>query len=133
MIHLPRNLKHSRLQKKILSHLLKGAEKSVTSIAKSIGYSRESTSRSLYSLVKAGRTFESVYGYELTICGKEEAKQVQFEKVSIKDTLISWWDASVCFDCECGNKEIVLSDESDNYHCECGRVYRFYSKLEVSV
>lgn len=72
-------------------------------------------------------------GYELTIWGKEEAAQVKFEPVSIKDTLISWWEASVCFDCECGNKEIVLSDESENYRCECGRVYRFCSKLEASI
>mgnify|MGYP001609197138 CR=1 FL=1 len=133
MIHLSRNLKHSRLQKKILSHLSRGGEKSVTSIAKSIGYSRESTSRSLHSLVKVGRILESMYGYELTIWGKEEVNQVEFEKVSIKDTLISWWDASVCFDCQCGNKEIVLSDEGDDYWCECGRVYRFYSRLEVSI
>jgi len=72
-------------------------------------------------------------GYELTIWGKGEVAQVEFEKVSVKDILINWWDASVCFDCQCGNKEIVLSDESDNYHCQCGKVYRFYSKLEVSI
>jgi len=132
-LYLPRNLRHSRLQKKILIYLSRKPEKSITAIAKSIGCSRESTSRSLHKLKNSGRIFRSVDGYRLTIWGKEESSKVEIVERA-KDINVHWWDASVGFDCPCGNTDIVISDESDDKICDgCGRVYRFTSKLEIVI
>lgn len=50
----------------------------------------------------------------------------------VRDLKILWWEASVGFDCLCGNREIVISDESGDKTCDtCGRVYRFITKLEI--
>ena len=43
-----------------------------------------------------------------------------------------WFEATVGFDCPCGNTELFMSDESEDFTCDnCGRVYRFTAKLEI--
>jgi len=86
----------------------------------------------LHKLQDSGRIFKSTNGYELTIWGKEECSKVElFEPV--RRAKIHYWEGSVMFDCPCGITEITLSDESDDYRCECGLVYRFTSKFEVGI
>lgn len=130
-IHLPRNLRQSELQKRILIYLSKSPEKSITAIATSVGSSRPSVSRSLHKLEKAGRIWKDLEtGYRLTVFGKEESREIEIVKPAL-GVKIRWWDASMGFDCTCGNIDIVITDESGDKACECGRVYRFTSKLEI--
>lgn len=129
-IYLPRKLRQSRLQKKILVHLSKKPETSVSAISEAVRSSRPSVSRCLHKLKKAGLVWKSLDGYELTIFGKEESLGVEIADPVI-DIKIRWWEASMGFDCPCGNIDIVISDESGDKICECGRVYRFSSKIEL--
>lgn len=125
-VHLPRKLRRSLLQKKILLQLSKGPIKSPTRIAEATGYLRESVSRSLHKLERSGRIFRSMKGYELTLWGKEELGEIV---ESAKDVHYHWVESAACFDCPCGEKEIQVTEE--DVRCDCGRIYHFTSRLEV--
>lgn len=62
----------------------------------------------------------------------EQASTPKKTRVFKKATDISyrWTEDAVCFDCPCGNKEIIVSEEEER--CDCGRVYRVVHYVEVS-
>ena len=107
-------------------------EGNVTSLAKSVGVFRPSASRCLHYLQRLGLVLQDG-AWQLTNEGRVYLERMKARFEPVKDARIHYWEGSVCFDCLCGANEITLSDESEDYHCECGRVYRFCSSFQVSI
>lgn len=42
-----------------------------------------------------------------------------------------WTAGEVCFDCPCGETEIIMGEGGDVKQCDCGRVYRLRHYVEV--
>lgn len=42
-----------------------------------------------------------------------------------------WSAGEVCFDCPCGEKEIIISESGIERECVCGRIYRVRHFVEV--
>lgn len=42
-----------------------------------------------------------------------------------------WAAGEVCFDCQCGKTEIILSESGEVKTCECGCAYRLQHYVEV--
>ena len=48
------------------------------------------------------------------------------------DVKYRWSDYAVCFDCPCGETEIILSEPGEKFECECGRIYMLDAYLTVA-
>jgi len=48
-----------------------------------------------------------------------------------EDIEYQWTAGEVCFDCPCGEKEIILSEGGDTYKCDCGRKYELIHYVTV--
>ena len=55
----------------------------------------------------------------------------QVVMVHADDIRIIWSAGEVCFDCPCGETEIILIENGDEKVCECGRIYRVVHYVEV--
>lgn len=89
-------------------------------------------------------TTETVHFYddsETTLCGQSASLYINamvetsgdfcpdcirfLRDKQMADGLEFQWSAGeVCFDCPCGEKEIIMSEGGDIINCECGRIYK---------
>lgn len=62
----------------------------------------------------------------------EADKMLAITQANIARDLTWHWQAGeVCFDCPCGEKEIIISEGGETHQCECGRTYRLVHYVEV--
>ena len=120
-------MRRSQLQRRIMLALPEG---NLTKLAKSLGVYRSSVSRCLYYLSNLGLVYQEC-DWQLTDKGKQYLNEVGNRFELAKNISWQWGDALSCFDCECGEEEIILSEGGQEKACECGRIYRMIFRVEV--
>lgn len=81
-------MRRSKLQIRILAHLLEGPEVTVEALARSINRLRPSVSRSLHKLEKIGLVVKNTEGYWLTTQGEQEAHKAREDTLENEVTVI---------------------------------------------
>jgi hypothetical protein len=69
----------------------------------------------------------------LVLSGGDEMPTVKTFKKSSKHSNTSQLKAEAKFDCQCGEKNIKLKNNGEEYICQCGIKYRIYCHVEMEV